>query len=134
MYESESSPVCVDIDECSNANICDTNADCRNELGGYSCRCQSGFTGNGYICESVPDFSTAQPDETQATTPNIPSLAPEHWLCDQCSDNAECLQGVCVCKNGWNGDGIECLYNCPAEYVWSVDRCVPITSDEEESK
>lgn len=58
----------------------------------------------------------------------------DKWYCDQCSDNAECFQGVCVCKNGWNGDGIECSYNCPADFVWSIDRCVVINSSDEEER
>lgn len=68
--------------------------------------------------------------------PNIPALAPNHWLCDQCSEHADCNQGVCVCRSGWNGNGIECVYNCPDEYVWNIDRCIPIVSnsDDEESE
>lgn len=68
--------------------------------------------------------------------PNIPALAPNHWLCDQCSEHAYCDQGVCVCRSGWNGNGIECVYNCPDEYVWNIDRCVPIVpnADDEESE
>lgn len=162
LFESETSQVCVDIDECSNTNICDQNADCFNELGGYSCRCRTGFIGNGYICErfahrlppQVPT-TTEQIDGTQSSTVTETSedtlsatevstamqpsstgvVVTEKWFCDQCSDNAECFQGVCVCKNGWNGDGYECVYNCPSDFVWSVDRCAPITtSDEDESK
>lgn len=68
------------------------------------------------------------------STPIIPGLAPEHWLCDQCSEHADCTKGVCVCRNGWNGDGIECAYNCQDDSVWNIDRCEPINpnSDEEE--
>lgn len=62
------------------------------------------------------------------------SLNPEHWQCDQCSENAECLQDVCVCKHGWSGDGIECIYNCPDDRVWSVDQCIPINVDDEEDE
>lgn len=103
-------------------------------MGGYSCRCRSGYTGNGYNCRSrVQDEYTEEPQSsTTDSTPSIPALAPEHWLCDQCSEHADCHQGVCVCKNGWNGDGIECVYNCPDEYVWNIDRCEVINSNSEE--
>lgn len=68
--------------------------------------------------------------------PKFPALAPNHWLCDQCSEHADCNQGVCICRSGWNGNGIECVYNCPDEYVWNIDRCIPIVSnaDDEESE
>lgn len=155
--------MCVDIDECSNTNICDENADCYNELGGYSCRCRNGFSGNGFICESnsdranvpTPTDPTAQAEQTEQTEPSAVTevteeslttetpgttvsadvVVTEKWVCDQCSDNAECFQGVCICKNGWNGDGYECNYNCPSDFVWSIDRCVSISiSDEDERK
>lgn len=162
MFESETSQVCVDIDECSNTNICDENADCYNELGGYSCRCRDGFRGNGFICEGISDHAnvptqtdptapaeqtepsqaTEVAEESESITTELPDLTTssgvvvtERWVCDQCSDNAECFQGVCICKNGWNGDGYECNYNCPSDFVWSIDRCVSIsTSDEDERK
>lgn len=123
---------CVDIDECSSTNVCDTNADCFNEPGGYSCRCRDGFTGNGYACESddasivQSSESTVQPDPTLTT--------PEHYQCDQCSDRANCLNGVCVCADGYIGDGIVCTLNCPHEYVWNGDTetCIPVVTDEDE--
>lgn len=71
---------------------------------------------------------------TTVPTPNIPGLAPEHWLCDQCSEYARCEQGVCICKDGWNGNGFECSYNCPDESFWNVDRCQPISGEDIESK
>ena len=132
---------CVDIDECAtNANICDKNAECFNQLGGYGCRCRNGFYGNGYTCyEKVTTPETTEEPVPTTTpvddsTPNIPGLAPEHWLCDQCSEHADCIQGVCVCKNGWNGNGIECTYNCHDDSVWNIDRCEPISANSEEEE
>lgn len=101
-----------------------------NEPGGYTCRCLEGFKGNGYDCEAI---ETDSQSSEIAPTPNVPSLAPEHWLCDQCSDNADCFQGVCQCRQGWTGDGFECSPNCPEDLVWSVDRCVAASSEEEGS-
>lgn len=162
-YYDDSQVACVDIDECaSNSNICDRNADCYNELGGYICRCRSGYYGNGFTCYAQEAAETVQPVEpsesaepvesiettestesteeqwfsTTDSTPSIPGLAPEPWLCDQCSEHADCIKGVCICRNGWNGDGIECAYNCRDFEVWNFDRCDPINSgsDEDESK
>ena len=38
-----------DIDECI-SNPCDTNANCENVIGSYTCKCKKGFTGDGTIC------------------------------------------------------------------------------------
>lgn len=62
-------------------------------------------------------------EHESSSTPNVPSLAPEHWLCDQCSSDATCEKGICVCKDRYTGDGIECTYGCPQGYVWNVDKC-----------
>lgn len=41
-----------DIDECNrNTSLCDQYATCINVPGSYSCQCDSGFTGNGTICD-----------------------------------------------------------------------------------
>ena len=41
----------TDIDECMDGTaVCDSNADCVNELGSYDCVCKDGYTGNGSSC------------------------------------------------------------------------------------
>lgn len=43
--------VCVDIDECLHSKLaCDRRATCHNTLGGYECKCEEGFDGNGNNC------------------------------------------------------------------------------------
>ena len=40
-----------DIDECTfNRHNCHSNADCENEEGSYTCKCVTGYTGNGISC------------------------------------------------------------------------------------
>ena len=39
----------VDIDECAD-NPCHANATCTNTVGGYTCSCNDGYTGNGTTC------------------------------------------------------------------------------------
>ena len=41
-----------DIDECSAeySTKCDTNADCNNTQGSYTCKCREGYFGDGEIC------------------------------------------------------------------------------------
>ena len=40
------------MDECSDSslNVCDANAECTNNVGSYTCACNSGFTGDGFSC------------------------------------------------------------------------------------
>ena len=41
----------TDVDECSdNTNNCDSNADCTNTEGSYTCACKPGWTGDGTSC------------------------------------------------------------------------------------
>ena len=42
----------VDADECDNAetNDCNLNALCNNTEGSYTCRCLTGYEGDGRIC------------------------------------------------------------------------------------
>ncbi|CAK8696725.1 unnamed protein product [Clavelina lepadiformis] len=39
--------VCLDIDECTRVNSCHQDANCRNNVGSYSCQCRQGFQGDG---------------------------------------------------------------------------------------
>ena len=40
-----------DVDECSaDPQLCDQNAECYNVIGSYTCKCETGFTGNGKTC------------------------------------------------------------------------------------
>lgn len=48
-YEMEQNR-CVDINECA-SNPCDRDAQCSNNAGSFSCRCNAGFRGNGRVCE-----------------------------------------------------------------------------------
>ena len=43
-----------DDDECYNGTAdCDTNAACDNTIGSYTCTCNTGYNGNGTICEGT---------------------------------------------------------------------------------
>ena len=46
---------CVDVDECdSKSAYCDSNADCTNGVGNFTCTCRSGYFGDGKSCKG-PD-------------------------------------------------------------------------------
>ena len=55
---------CDNINECEvhgdetyERHNCDTNADCTDTTGGFTCACRSGYTGNGVRCGGEKDFS-----------------------------------------------------------------------------
>jgi len=44
----------TDINECSlGTHNCNANATCINTNGGFSCSCNSGFSGNGVSCSGI---------------------------------------------------------------------------------
>ena len=48
---------CVDTDECSQANDCDINAECKNSVASYDCICNSVSSGNGTVCNCIVGYS-----------------------------------------------------------------------------
>ena len=44
--------IVADIDECSDdIDTCDFNATCKNIPGNFTCMCNQGYSGDGFICE-----------------------------------------------------------------------------------
>ena len=41
---------CKDFNECD-FNPCDENASCQDTFGSFTCACNHGYLGNGYICQ-----------------------------------------------------------------------------------
>ncbi|XP_033095614.1 mucin-like protein [Anneissia japonica] len=86
---------CFDIDECqNNKTICQQN--CRNLVPGYECYCC-----NGYRLQQLDGNSICI--DVDECLPNN-----EH----NCSNNAVCNNTIgsynCMCKTGYEGDGITC--------------------------
>jgi hypothetical protein len=47
----------IDIDEClTKTNNCDENAICTNTNGSFICDCKNGYSGDGQLCEGVPQM------------------------------------------------------------------------------
>ena len=42
----------LDIDECI-SNPCHTNAECKDDINSYTCKCKEGFAGNGNSCTGI---------------------------------------------------------------------------------
>ena len=46
----------VDTDECSTVSPCHANATCNNTEGSYTCTCDSGYSGDGSLCNGRKFF------------------------------------------------------------------------------
>jgi len=88
---------CKDKDECKlGYHNCHKHATCTNTVGGFKCKCKSGFTGDGVSCKKNYD------------------------PCNDCHKNAECVMSSygskCVCKEGYSGNGQICDYEQKENY------------------
>uniref|UniRef100_A0A2M4DS15 Putative nidogen n=1 Tax=Anopheles darlingi TaxID=43151 RepID=A0A2M4DS15_ANODA len=85
---------CVDIDECSAyERPCGEHAVCENAAPGYNCLCPQGYRGrpNAKIACEQADVSV---------------------LCTSgfdCTNNAECIEGQCFCRDGFEPQGSVCV-------------------------
>jgi len=121
---------CVDVDECiTGLHNCHRYATCTNRKGDFSCQCDQGFAGEGgRFCLDVNECEL----NTDSCPPN--SLCKNthgSYQCDcispyvksddgqkcgdcrkgrleNCHADAICLTGLCVCNNGYRGDGKQC--------------------------
>ena len=99
--------ICVDINECvTGDNICHKNARCINHSDGYTCKCKSGFEGNGFTCiEVVPCPIGFEPVPNMKMCVDIDECASGGY----CHSDAICrnTEGsyLCKCKDGFEGDG-----------------------------
>ncbi|XP_047002161.1 nidogen isoform X1 [Schistocerca americana] len=88
---STSREECVDVNECtSGTHNCALNAQCVNNPGSFSCRCNPGFTGDGRTCDKLLSCSDLR-----------------------CHPDAECVELhpgslQCQCLPGFTGNGVFC--------------------------
>ena len=95
--------ICTDQNECADGNNCHNNAICTNTIGSFTCHCNTGFSGNGTICNDI--------DECELKT-------------DYCETNANCTNTngsfLCQCNTGFTGNGTTCT---------DIDECALNTHD-----
>lgn len=116
--DSDSPEICVDIDECRSSHICSEFAQCYNRNGGYDCDCLPGYEGNGFDCQRIARHDPTTPRYHQAT-------------CGECSENAFCSEGVCICNRGFQGDGHNCRMICAMNEMFNGVSCLKIVTAEE---
>ena len=117
--DSDAPETCVDIDECRSSHICSEQAQCYNRLGGYDCVCNPGYEGTGFDCHRIsPRFDATTPYYGPAT-------------CEECSENADCQEGVCVCQPGFIGNGQDCKMICALNELFDGASCVKLASVED---
>lgn len=98
--------VCEDVDECQN-NPCGANATCTNEVGGYRCDCDAGYTGDGVTCRELNVCGdgilegTEQCDAGAQTGQSC--TAPYNGTCSWCASDCS---GVITEQGGTCGDGV----------------------------
>lgn len=86
------------------------------------------------MTQATSSFYTNYP-EYSSTTQRYESSAPPATYkseCELCSQYADCTDEQCICKNGWNGNGYQCDYNCEPGYYWNRDGCIPESREEED--
>ena len=96
--ESNPGRSCNDKDECAedsihNRNDCNENAYCTNHSGGYTCFCNSGYSGDGVsACIDVDECATH---------------------IDECDSKGICINDeggyTCECPEGYTGNGYSCV-------------------------
>lgn len=114
---------CVDINECARGtdDCADTNATCTNLWASFSCRCNTGFQGDGTTCAPSPCAPGYQ-TSSGGTCVDADECALGTAACDP---DATCtnLTGSyrCTCKLGFTGTGEVCdPIQCGAGYQFAT--------------
>ena len=91
---------CYDINEClEGKDNCSQNAYCNNLIGSFECTCEREYYGDGYNCTNLVSCTV------------------------KCSPYAECINDVCSCRPGFEGNGAIC-FNID-ECITGTDTCSP---------
>ncbi|CAI8057363.1 Fibrillin-3 [Geodia barretti] len=82
----------INVNECAEGtHTCHENAKCTDVVGGFTCECSTGFTGDGFVCQDIDECSSDY---------------------SSCHEQATCSNEVgnfsCECNTGFTGDGFHC--------------------------
>ena len=108
------SPFFSDINECIDMTFeteCHNQADCHNVDGSYTCMCEDGFSGDGYLnCEGA--LSCKYWEGLELTLMFVYHTDIDECMNSPCDLNANCtnLYGTfdCTCNGGYTGSGMYC--------------------------
>jgi hypothetical protein len=92
---------CQNIDECTaGTDLCDTNSQCTDTDGSYTCSCVSGYTGDGITCTDIDECFIKS---------------------DNCSDTEKCVNTVggftCECRVNYFRVNGECTASATRDLV-----------------
>ena len=118
----------IDVDECSNStlNTCDVNAECVDNEGSFRCLCNSGYTGDGNVCEGM--FLTVLAMKFVIDERYLFVDIDECEVIMPCDRNALCSNSEgsfnCTCESGYSGDGTTCVGKI--SHLYSITASVSI--------
>jgi hypothetical protein len=114
---------CFDYNECTSLlDSCDSNAECTNLLGSFTCACNEGYNGDGLSCSDIDEckqMNLCQQTCTNTAGSYVCSCNDSSVLNMQdnrtCKDINECVSGIhdcpatTVCKDYIGGYACDCL-------------------------
>jgi len=120
------------VDECTlGTDNCDTNAECTNADGGFTCACETGFTGDGVTCVDDNECATNNGgcEQVCTNTPGSFTCSCDAGFEVNATDDSQCDDvNECNTNNGDCPNGSQCVNrngsyfcNCLGSYVWNED-------------
>ena len=111
----------ADINECElEIDPCNSNANCTDTDGSFSCTCKEGFEGDGLNCTGII-ISILQSKHNSTQNYVMCWMVLQHLVADipecergldDCDPNATCINTIgsydCMCNMGFTGDGFTC--------------------------
>jgi len=103
----------IDLNECTlGTHNCHTQATCTNTIGSFTCKCNSGYSGNGVSCTGILYFSLSSFFFQIQKPLNNLDIDECNLKTDNCDSKATCTNTPgsfnCTCKTGYSGNGITC--------------------------